>query len=159
MHCVISGQFLRQKDKQKCITCLESRDSKSHKRRQCSSTWPTQRLEYLPTLTTYIMVHSVGAHAWQQSPWRLPLWINHLLSYQNILCMQTQHRGIKAVCLQATTNLTLNISKTQQSSSNQCCTHGHILHWRWWLIWSKCTDGWMFPFDEPKSCCEDHVVC
>lgn len=67
MYCVISGEFLRQKDKQKCITCLESRDPRSHKRRQRSSTWPAPRLEYLPAVTARIMAHSIGARLATQS--------------------------------------------------------------------------------------------
>lgn len=92
------------------------------------------------------MVHSVRAHAWQQSTWRLPLWINHLQSYQNILCMQTQHWGIKMVCLQATTNQTFNISKPTGVLLIKFVLLGEddILYWCWCLIESKCIDGWLF---------------
>lgn len=89
------------------------------------------------------MVHSVRAHAWQQSTWWLPLWINHLLSYQNILCMQTQHWGSKMVCLRATTNQTLNISKPTGVLLIKfvLLAANVVLYWCWWLRESKRIDG------------------
>lgn len=152
--CVINRQYGEVKIK---IKYLVSRNYKSCKRRQGSSTWPTQRLEYLPTLTTYIIVHSVCVQAWQR-PHRHPPWINHLQEYQNILCIHTQHWGFKMVCWWATTNHTPKHALDSFRSNLQSMLK---------MAFSIDTGGKKktnvlmvdFAMRERQSYYEDHVVC